>query len=37
MDGYIRIGMGHAGAYLSEGLGRIDAVLRALAADKGKP
>src|SRR5947209_15177510 len=37
MDGYIRIGMGHAGPYLSEGLGRIDGVLRALAAEKGAP
>ena len=37
MDGYIRIGMGHAGPYLSEGLGRIDGLLRALAAEKSAP
>jgi len=35
MDGYIRIGMGHAGPYLSEGLGRIDATLQTIAAEKG--
>jgi len=37
IDGYIRIGMGHAGPYLSEGLGRIDGILRALVAEKGTP
>jgi aspartate/methionine/tyrosine aminotransferase len=35
MDGYIRIGMGHAATYLSDALGRIDETLRALAAEKG--
>ncbi|MGI0149662.1 MAG: aminotransferase class I/II-fold pyridoxal phosphate-dependent enzyme, partial [Thermoplasmata archaeon] len=35
MDGYIRLGMGHAGAYLSGGLARIDALLRELASEKG--
>src|SRR5205807_1770877 len=33
MDGYIRIGMGHAGTYLSEALGRVDETLRELAAE----
>jgi len=37
MDGYIRIGMGHAGTYLSEALGRVDETLRELAAEKGAP
>src|SRR5437016_13818970 len=27
MDGYVRIGMGHAGPYLSDGLGGVDGVL----------
>ncbi len=36
MDGYIRIGMGDASAYLTQGLERIDALLRELRAEKGK-
>jgi len=36
MDGYIRIGMGDAPAYLTQGLERIDALLRELRAEKGK-
>src|SRR5436309_2313397 len=36
MDGYIRIGMGDAPAYLTQGLDRIDALLRELRAEKGK-
>jgi aspartate/methionine/tyrosine aminotransferase len=36
MDGYIRIGMGDASAYLTRGLERIDALLRELRAEKGK-
>jgi aspartate/methionine/tyrosine aminotransferase len=37
MDGYIRIGMGHASAYLAEGLRRIDALLQTLVREKGGP
>jgi aspartate/methionine/tyrosine aminotransferase len=37
MDGFIRIGMGDAQAYFTEGLARIDALLRELTAEKGKP
>src|SRR2546427_5584109 len=37
MDGFIRIGMGDAQAYLTQGLERIDGILRALAAEKGAP
>jgi len=36
MDGYIRIGMGDAQAYLTQGLERIDALLREIRAEKGK-
>lgn len=36
MDGYIRIGLGHAGGYLSEALARIDALLRDLIVEKGR-
>ncbi|TMQ51521.1 MAG: aminotransferase class I/II-fold pyridoxal phosphate-dependent enzyme [Candidatus Eisenbacteria bacterium] len=36
MDGFIRIGMGDAPAYLTHGLERIDAVLREIRAEKGK-
>jgi len=36
MDGYIRVGMGDAPAYLTHGLERIDALLRELRAEKGK-
>ena len=36
MDGYIRIGMGDAPAYLTQGLERIDALLREVRAEKGK-
>ena len=36
MDGYMRIGMGDAPAYLTQGLERIDALLRELRAEKGK-
>ena len=37
MDGYIRIGMGHAATYLAEGLRRIDGLLQTLARVKGGP
>lgn len=37
MDGFIRIGMGHAGTYLSEGLGRIDELFEGLVKEKGVP
>ena len=37
MDGFIRIGIGPAGAYLAEGLRRIDALLRALLKETGAP
>jgi aspartate/methionine/tyrosine aminotransferase len=36
MDGFIRIGMGDAHAYLTKGLARIDALLRELTAEEGK-
>jgi len=36
MDGFIRIGMGDAPAYLTQGLERIDALLREIRAEKGK-
>lgn len=36
MDGYIRIGMGDAAGYLTQGLARIDALLRELRAEKRK-
>jgi aspartate/methionine/tyrosine aminotransferase len=37
MDGYIRIGMGHAAAYLAEGLRRIDGLLKTLVREKRAP
>jgi len=36
MDRYIRIGLGHAGAYLSAGLARIESLLRELTVEKGR-
>ncbi|TLZ46190.1 MAG: aminotransferase class I/II-fold pyridoxal phosphate-dependent enzyme, partial [Methanobacteriota archaeon] len=37
MDGFIRIGMGHSGTYLSDGLARIDALFEELVEEKGVP
>jgi aspartate/methionine/tyrosine aminotransferase len=37
MDGFIRIGMGHSGSYLSDGLARIDALFEELVEEKGVP
>jgi len=36
MDGFIRIGMGDAQAYLTKGLERIDALIREIRTEKGK-
>src|SRR5712691_9049587 len=36
MDGFIRIGMGDAQAYLTQGLERIDALIREIRTEKGK-
>lgn len=36
MDGYIRIGLGHSGAYLADALARIDALLPDLIVEKGR-
>jgi len=36
MDGFMRIGMGDAQAYLTKGLERIDALIREIRTEKGK-
>jgi len=36
MDGFMRIGMGDAPAYLTKGLERIDALIREIRTEKGK-
>ena len=37
IDGFLRIGMGHAGPYLSQALSRVDEVFRALTEEKRVP